>query len=179
MPEDDLTTIPVEEVKVKTVLTSNQSVIGSDEFGKEFAKLLCEGAVWRTAPNLATKLGVDAVDLVNWMDKIPAICRKAGKEDGVYFYALVERIQAIAKREEVENKKLTRTVVTEEDRYAASGLHLVYGQFLKIMEKYALRIHDKCPEAFNALMTARDRLSAGTILFHNATKVETDKLPKL
>ena len=169
----ELNDVPVEEIIIKPVQSAVKTTIDSEEFKVAFAKEMKAGPAWRTPASLATKLGVDAVDLVKWMDRIQNLTRKPGKEDGIFYYGIAP------KEEEKETKKLTRPIVTEEDRYCAAILHSIYGQYVTALEKYGLRIYDKSPEAFAALMNARDRLSAGTVLFHNVTKVDASKLPKL
>jgi hypothetical protein len=171
----DIREIPTEEVIVRTTSSPSVSTIGSKEFIEEFAKELKSGRNMRTPNSLASKLGVDSVELAKWMDRCPELIRKPGKEDGVFYYGLAVKMD----NTDQESKKLTRTVIKEEDRYCAAALHMIYGELLRTLEKYAIPIHDKSKEAFTALMEARDKLSAGTVLFQSASKVDTDKLPKL
>ena len=168
--------LPTEEVVVKTAPTVSKTAIGTKEFSDEFIKEIKAGQAWRTPASLASKLGVDAVDLTKWMDRVPELARRPSKEDGVFYYGLAPKSEPIPEK---DNKKLTRPVITEEDRYCAANLQTIYSQLLRTHDKYAMRIHDKSPEAFAALSQARDRLSAGTVLFQHVTKTDVEKLPKL
>lgn len=172
---DDLTKGPVQEIEVKTVPTAMKTVIGSEEFVKELCKQLKEGSEWRTPEGLSAKLGCDAADLAKWMDKVPEIISRPGKDDKV-FYALGGRV---LKPDNDKDKKNQRPVVEPQDHHIVALLHQTYSNLLAVMQKYSIRIHDKNAEAFTMLMQARDKLSAGTMLLMAATRTDTTKLPKL
>ena len=166
--------VPVQELKVEMKQAAVESKIGSSEFTDAFIKLIKTGNVWRTAKGLADKLGVDPIDLVKWMEQQPAICKKPGKEDGIFYYAAIDRLEKPEKPKGMERK-----VITEEDRYMTALFYNQYGNYLKILEKYALRAHEKNPEAFTALAQARDRMSAGVALLINSLGSDLGKLPKI
>ncbi len=170
----DLQEIPVEEVTVKAKPTEVQSAIGSEEFIKEFARIIKGGDVWRTPAGLAKKLNVDQADLQAWMDKQGELVRRPGKEDGTFFYAYIQRLE-----KPKEPKGMERKAIMEEDRYMMALLHNGYGNYVRTLEKYALRLHDKNAEAFAALAQARDRMSAGVVLLANTLGTDVEKLPKL
>lgn len=174
---EEISDLPTEEVKVGTAPSSAKTTVGSKEFIQEFITEIKSGSQWRTPASLANKLGVDAVDLVKWMDKVPDLARKPSKEDGVYYYGIA--FNPTTPDDKEKKKKLTRPVLKEEDRYVTGFLHSIYGQLYRTLDKYAIRIHDLSPEAFTALLNARDRLSAGLVLFQNVTNTDVEKLPKL
>jgi hypothetical protein len=172
---DDLTKGPVQEVEVKTVPTVMKSVIGSEEFNKELVKTLRDGQAWRSPEGLALKMGCDAVDLAKWMDKVPEIVCKPGKDDKVY-YALAGRV---LKAEDDRQPRNARPVIEAQDHHLVALLHQTYGNLLSVLQKHSIRIHDKHPEAFTMLMQARDKMSAGTMLLMQATHSDVTKLPRL
>lgn len=170
----ELESLPVEEIKVKMKSSEAKSAIGQEDFVIEFVRIMKNGDIWRTPKTLAKKLNVDEADLQNWMDKQPALVKRPGKEDGTFYFAILERLE-----KPKQPKGMERKAVTEEDRNYFSLLHFHYGSYLKILEKYALRIHEKNQEAFTALVQARDRMSVGVVLLANTLGSEVEKLPKL
>jgi hypothetical protein len=180
MPESvaaDIASVP-EELEVTSQPTAVKTKIGEKDFCEKIGKIFSEGKPWRTPQALAKTLEVDVQELVVWMDKQAELCCRPGKEDGTYFYALVNRLEKVTNNDE-KSKNMVRPVITEEDRYLFAQLHLEYKNITDTLEKYALRIHDKSEEAFNALASAKNKMSAGLGILANALKVDTHKLPKL
>jgi hypothetical protein len=171
---DDLSAIPVEILEVNSKPAGVKSKIGSEEFIKDFTKIIRSGSLWRTPKSLAEKLLVDPVDLAQWMDKQPPLCRKAGKEDGVVYYAATERIE---KESDKRPPGLDRKVVTESDRYLVAELNLIFNNLHDVLEKHGLLAFERTEEGFKACVQARDRLNAGLALIANATGADVTKLP--
>ena len=170
---DNLQEVPVEVIEVPVKPTAVQSSIGTEDFLTNFVKLIRGGDTWRTPKGLAAKLDVDPVDLAAWMDTQTQLCKRPGKEDGVFFYALAERIE---KKE--KPKGMDRQAITEEDRYMTALLDQAYKNYLRLLNKYAMRACDRTEEGFKLLLQARDRMSAGVALVINSLKADVDKLPK-
>lgn len=175
---DDLNKKPLELTVVPNAEIP-KSKFDSEDTVKKLYKLFTDGPVWRSLSNLATKLEVDAKELEIFLDKSVAVCQKPGKEDGVRYYALIERLKKDETPEEKKIPKQQRQLITEEDRYASASLHLVYGDLVRVLDKYAIRVFENNKEAFTFLMKAKENLSAGIVLYHNSTKTELEKLPKI
>ncbi len=131
--------------------------------------------VWRSISGLANTLHVDAKELSELLDKDPLFVRRAGKEDGVFYYALSERLskEHPEKREDPLNR-----VRREEDGYALGMLHMTYFQFHKILKTYGLEIGQRDAEAFANFTASLDKLESGLLLFSKKTKASMEKLPK-
>ena len=168
----------VEEVQVSSIPTPKVVKVNTKEFCQELYKELAEGKIWRTSKTLADKLNVDVVELDAFLRAQPVICSKASKEEGVFLYALIKRVEEIAKKED-ENKVLARPLVNEEDRYALGCLHSAFMILEATLQKYAVKIHERNPEAFTNLVAGKDKLEAGIVLFGNKIKADFSKLPKV
>lgn len=181
MSEDkDLAAQPVEEVEVQRHETPVVSKIGTKEFCDSLYHEFSDGKnVWRTSKALADKLNVDAVDLDNYLRSQQIVCSKPSKEEGVFLYALVKRIEQPAQVTNSKVEAVTRPLVSEEDRYALASLHSSFLLLEAALQKYALKIHERNPEAFTQLVAAKDKLEAGMILFGSRQKADMTKLPKV
>lgn len=172
---DDIVKIPVEEVKVKTLPSAVTSKIGEEEFVKDFVKLMRVGPDWRTSKTLAEKMGVDVVDLGNWMDKVPELARRPGKEEGTFYYALASRLDK--PKEEKRPPGMERRQITPSDRYLLACAHQTYSNLHNLLEKYGMRIWEVDEEAFKSLLKARDRMSAGIHLVAHKMQADLSDLP--
>lgn len=168
-------------IDVQPVPSPAVTKIGSDEFVKEISKLLNDKKIyWRSSKSLAEKIGVDTIDLDKWLRKQPKVTSRASSTEGVFYYALLERIEnpAAKKQNDKVKKVMSRPVTTEEDRYATALLHQTFGNLNSILAKYAMLISGRSMEGFQALVAARDRMEAGITLYTGLVKADMNKLPK-
>lgn len=166
-----------EEVVVDPVSAGVKTKIGEEDFIKEFVKVIKEGPVWRSSKKLAEIFGVDIKELEDWMDRVTQLAKRPGKEEGIVYYASVNRLE---KEEEKQSPPgMGKKQITEIDRYLIALLHMDYSNLVNILEKYALHAHSRNKEAFAKLVEARDALSAGITLLANTIQLDITKLPKL
>lgn len=176
MPEgvvaEDIARDP-EEIEVTPQHTEVQSKIGDKVFCEKISKIFSEGkSCWRTPQALAKMLEVDAAELADWMDKQQELCCRPSKEDGTYFYAHIQRLE----KAKDEKKGMPRPLISEEDRYAFSQLHLIYKNFSEVMDKYAMRVHEKNKDAFDMFAAAKEKMSSAMGALANTLKVDVHKL---
>lgn len=174
----DIEKIPTEEVVVEPKPTGIKSKVGSEDFVKAFAEIIKTGNVWRSSKRLAELLNCDPVDIGNWMDRIPEIVRRPGKEEGIVYYALAQRVESQAK-EEKRPPGMERKQIVSEDSYAVAMLHQTYSNLSAILEKYGMHIFNRNKEALAKLVEGRESVSAGVVLLANTLGVDVTKLPKL
>ena len=179
---EDLEAAPVEEVEVTKQHTPVQSKIGTKEFNEALLKEFSEGSsVWRSSKALAEKMNVDVVELDNFLRAQQVLCCRPSKTEGVFMYALLKRLQATEQPAKPDPKveAAMRPLVSEEDRYALASLHSAYIVLHAALDKYALKIHDKNPEAFTQLVQGKDKVEAGIVLLATKLKADVSKLPKV
>jgi hypothetical protein len=164
---------PVENLEVKKQQTSFQSKVESKEFCEKLTEEFSNDKVWRSSKVLAEKLNVDVVELDEFLRKQTAVCCKASKDEGVFLYALVKRVE----QEKEKTETAARSLVSEEDRYALAYLHSCHQLFDSALKKYALKIHERNPESFTQLMSAKSKMEAGLVLFAQKIKADLNKLP--
>jgi len=179
MAAEDLESLPVEEIEVKTQPSALKTKVGDKAFIDEFVTLVKTGPVWRSLKGLAGKLGVDPIDLMKWCDLQPALVRRPGKEDGTLYYAASARLEAEAAKKSDVPPGMERKHISEEDRYVIGILHVLYNNYLAILQEYAMHMHGRNAEAFVAFMDARDRMSAAISLYANKLGIDMTKLPKM
>jgi hypothetical protein len=168
-----------EPVVVTTVAADiDAKSIGTEDFTKKLLAEFHSKNVWRKLESLAKSLNVDTQQLRQYLDEMPGVIRKKGKED-TFFYCWEERITPEEEPKKKEKEKLLqRPAVKEEDRYAQAIMHMIFYNFHLALKTYALEISQTSNEAFNNFTTALDSLEAGLILFSGKTGVNIDKLPK-
>jgi hypothetical protein len=149
--------------------------IGTEEFTTTLLAEFHKKKPWRSLVSLANALHVDPQQLSQWLDKNPQVMRRAGKEDGVFYYCWSERV---TKPKTSTKSDPTNRVVREEDRYALGMLHMVYFQLYRVLKTYGLEISQRDAEAFGNLTASLDKLESGLLLFSKKTKASMDKLPK-
>lgn len=163
----------VESLDVEIKPLPPHTKIGSEEFCKILLKELNGNKIWRSSKSLAATLEVDPIDLDVWLRKQQTVCSKPSKDDGVVLYALNSRLEDNNK----EEKTPSRPVVSEEDRYALASFNSALQILEAAVKKYAMRIHERCPEAFNKLVNAKSNLEGGLLLLATSQKADMDKLP--
>lgn len=175
MDAPDLQDVPTEELSVTPQPTPVKSKIGDEEFVKQLNDLLKSGAVWRTSKVLADKLKVDPVALDAFLRSQQTIVGRAAKEEGVFLYALMDRLP----KDEKKGEDITRPLVTEEDRYALSTINCALILLGKALNKTAVRIHTCNPEAFTQLVKAKEQMEAGLVLYGKRLHADFNKLPEV
>lgn len=182
MPEntDNLESLPVEDLEVQRQHTPSQTSIGSKEFNEALVAELNGGQLWRTSKALGEKLKVDVVELDKFLRNQLVICSRASKKEGVFLYALVKRLEQVEKpKVDPKVEAALRPLVTEEDRYALSSLHNAHIILHNAMNQYAMKIHERNPEAFTSLAEAKNKLEAGIAMLAVRLKADLSKLPKV
>ena len=164
----DLTAVPASTIAVAPSPLPDSSKVGTQDFVVQLNKLLSsKSSVWRTSKNLATALGVDTKDLDGYLKTRDDIQSKSSKEEGVFLYALKERLVPEGK---------TKLLVCEEDRYALAKIHDALALLEKALKKHGALICERSPEAFNSLVKGKSCVEAGMFIYANATKSDLDKL---
>lgn len=167
--------VEVEDIEVKKQVNPIQPKVGSQDFCEVLFKEFSSGKVWRTSKALAEKLNVDVIELDAYMRTQQAVCSRPSKEEGVFLYALISKLDPPPAKQGIP----TRQLVTEEDRYAFSSFHNALLLYESALQKYAIKIHEKNPEAFSLLMSGKNKLEAGLVLYGGVLKADITKLPKL
>lgn len=164
----DLTAAPASTIAVAPTPLPDSSKIGTKDFIVELNKALSsKTSVWRTSKVLSTMLGVDAKDLDVYLKTRDDIESKASKEEGVFLYALKDRLKPEGK---------TKALVSEEDRYALAKIHDAFALLDKALRKHGALICERSPEAFNSLVKGKACVEAGMVIYANATKSDLEKL---
>jgi hypothetical protein len=65
------------------------------------------------------------------------------------------------------------------ESFALASLHSAYLLLDAALQKYALQIHQRNPEAFTNLVQGKDKTEAGIVLLASKIKVNINKLPKV
>lgn len=177
--EDDLVTAPVEDVEVQKQPTPVQPKVGTKEFCELLHKEFSDGKVWRSTEALAKKMNVDVVELDKFLRGQAALCCRPSKEEGVFLYALVSRVEQSKEKENKTVETAMRPLVAEEDRYALASIHSAFVLLEAALQKFALKIHERNPEAFTQLVAGKDKLEAGLVLYGQRLKADMSKLPKV
>lgn len=176
--EVSLDQVPVEELVVETKPLKPQSKIGTKEFGEALYNLLANGKeIWRKSNTLAAKLEVDPIEMDKFLRAQPVIASRRGQEEGVFLYALVQRLEPEKKPD--EEKKPTRQLVGEEDYYTLASMNDCLMVLETALRKHAVKIAERNPEAFTQLVSAKEKLEAGLYLFAGKIKADMNKLPKV
>jgi len=177
---ENLSSVPVEDIKVKKQQTPASSKIDSKEFCESLSKEFSEGKVWRTSKALAEKLNVDVIELDNFLRKQQTVCSRASKDEGVFLYALIKRVEE-HKQTKAEEKveSILRPLASEEDKYAIASLHSAYLLLDSALQKYAVKIHERNSEAFANLIDGKNKVEAGIVLLSTKVKADLSKLPKM
>lgn len=181
MSQDNLENMPTEDVEVQKKHTPTISKIGTKEFNEALLKELSEGKVWRTAKGLSSKFNVDVKELNEHLQKglEEPLCYRTSKEDGVFLYAILKRVEKEKHEVDPKVEMALRPLVTEEDRYALASLHNSFILLDAALHKYAMKIHERNPEAFTNLVQGKDKIEAGIALLAIKLKSDISKLPKV
>jgi hypothetical protein len=180
--DDDLEKVPVDDIDVATRRIIDNDAITKEVQEKLHAELVKEGKVWRTSKALADKLNVDVVALDDFLQKQPSVCVRPSKDEGVFLYALLKRLEAEESPQRVQPmpvavEEIMRPLIKDEDKYAIASLHNAYVLLDMTMKKYAMRIYERNSEAFTQLASAKDKLEAGIVLYAKKLKIDLSKLP--
>jgi len=177
----DLADEPVEDVEVVKQHTPVQSKIGTKEFNEVLIKEFSDGKIWRSSKAIADKMNVDVVELDTFLRSQAILCCRPSTTEGLMLYALLKRLEQQQPKETKDPKveAAVRPVVSEEDRYAIATLHSAYVLLESAMQKYALKIHERNPEAFTNLVQGKDKVEAGIVLLATKLKADFSKLPKV
>lgn len=162
----EVTTGP--EITVFPCPVESAKKMGTPDFAKLLLVELSGKNLWRSLSSLANSLQVDEKELATLINKDPQLVRRHGKDSGVFYYALFDRLSKPLESEKNE----------KESDYALAMLHMVYFLFWKTLKTYALEIGQKDTESFNNLSQSLDKLETGLLLFSKKTKAEIEKLPK-
>lgn len=177
MIEQDLEEIPVEMIEVhKQPPPPTVNKVDSKEFAEAVLKELADcKQPWRTSKALAEKFGVDTVELDNFLRNQQFVCGRRSKEDGVFLYALLRRVETPPAKPD----PMQRPLVTEEDHYALAGLHASLMNLEATLKKYAINIHSRNAEAFTQLMAGKDKLETGILMLATRLRADVKKLPQV
>ena len=156
------------------------SIFSSKEFCESLYGEFSQGKVWRTSEALAKKLNVDVVELDNYLRGQQVVCCKPSKDEGVFLYALIKRLEVPPQNKDATKVEAQlRPLVSEEDRYCLGSIHSALILLEAALQKYALKIHERNPEAFTSLVAGKDKIEAGMVLYANKLKADLFKLPKV
>lgn len=173
--KSDLLTTKPEELEVVCKPTSPPSRIGTTEFAQQLYELLSGKEIWRSSKSLAEHMGVDSVDLHRFLSAQPVVCTRPGKDEGVFYYALMKRLELPNKKEKIPSRPL----VNEDDRYAIAMLHASYRLLHAALSKWAINIAERNEEAFTKVLRAKENLEGGIVLYAQRCQIDLDHLPKV
>lgn len=185
---EDISSIKPSDLTVAEKHVEIPSKLNNKDFVNKLFAFLREGKVWRSSTAICEKLDVDPEELDEYLRKRHDIACKSNKDGDSFYYAEVERLSdkdkvideqtkraVVEARESMRNVR-SRSLVSEEDRYALAVLNNIYMNFKGILDKYGIKLYDKEEEIFNHLMNAKKKMFIGITLLADAIKADISKL---